>query len=130
MPGGNGLDTTPPLSCIGSRNSVRRTIRGNEHDGSTMSDIGKLGRPLAGGGSMRMNLRHTAWAFALAITLAFFGASRFAGAAQSERGMERGRGHQGENRADDYSRNRNFQRGFEDGREDARSNRRSSYRLR
>ena len=76
---------------------------------------------------MKLNSRQAAWTFALAIALTVFGASNFAGAFQSDEGLEHGRGH---DKGPDYTRNRNYQLGLSDGREDGSRHRDRQYRLR
>ena len=83
---------------------------------------------------MKLNLRSAAWGLAAAFAIAILGAPSFA-AAQSEQGMEHGRGHNknkhGEDRDEDnnaYANNRFFQQGVTQGQSDRANNRSRKYR--
>ena len=70
--------------------------------------------------------RNTAWIFALAIALTVIGTPQPL-VAQSEQGMEHGRGHnkdgRGHDQDNDFSKNPNYQRGFSQGQKDGFRNR-------
>lgn len=71
--------------------------------------------------------RNTAWIFALAIALTVIGTPQPL-VAQSEQGMEHGRGHNKDRGNDDFTRNPNYQRGVTQGQNDGSRNRTQQYR--
>src|SRR5579864_2969997 len=82
---------------------------------------------------MKLHLRHAVWALALAFTMAVLVTPMIV-AAQSEQGLEHGRGHdksdQGKDRDDNNANSSSYQQGWNHGQEDRANNRARGYHVR